>query len=151
MKGFVQATAVAGTLDILAAAGLTLFYGQRGVDDMLRFVASGPFPGATAWGTAGALLGLVVHFALMAIMVGAYFWTAQRWPQLTAQPVKWGVIYGVVTYVAMNLIVVPARFGSFPHTLRADPDPAVLPHRARRHSDRIDCGAQSAGPRGGLT
>lgn len=117
MKGFVQATAIAGTLDILAAIGLTLFYG-RAVPDMLRYVASGPFPGATGWGNGGAVLGLVVHFALMAIMVVAYFRAAQRWPQMLSQPVKWGVIYGMVTYVAMNLIVVPARFGTFPHTPR---------------------------------
>jgi hypothetical protein len=35
-------------------------------------------------------------------------------PQLKAKPVAWGVIYGLVTYAAMNLIVVPLRFGAFP-------------------------------------
>lgn len=115
MRGIVQATVVAGTLDILAAIGLTLFYG-RAVPGMLRYVASGPFPPATGWGTAGTILGLVVHFVLMAVMVVAYFWAATRWPQLAARPVQWGVIYGLITYVAMNLIVVPARFGTFPTT-----------------------------------
>lgn len=114
MKGIVQATAVAGTLDILAAAGLTVFYGKRGVDDMLRFVASGPFPGAPQWGVPGALLGLVVHFALMAIMAWAYFWAARQWPGLTARPLQWGVIYGIATFVVMNLLVVPIRFGAWP-------------------------------------
>jgi hypothetical protein len=114
LKPMVQATAVAGTLDILAAVGLTLFYGKRGVDDMLRGVASGPFPAATGWGAGGAILGLVVHFALMAIMVWAFFWAARQWPQLTARPVQWGVIYGVITWIVMNLIVVPVRFGAWP-------------------------------------
>lgn len=113
MRGIVQAIVVAGMLDILAAIGLTLFYG-RSVPAMLRYVASGPFPPATGWGNAGAALGLAVHFALMAMMVVAYFWAAGRWPQLLARPIQWGVIYGLITYVAMNLIVVPTRFGTFP-------------------------------------
>lgn len=112
MRPFIRATSVAGTLDILAAIGLTLWYGKRGVDDMLRFVASGPVPGATGWGLGGAILGLVVHFALMAVMVLAYLWAAERWPQMTAKPLVWGVIYGLITYVIMNLIVVPLRFGT---------------------------------------
>ena len=61
------ATAISGTLDILFAMILTVAFGRH-IGDMLRFVASGPFPAATALGTAGAILGLVVHFALMAIM-----------------------------------------------------------------------------------
>lgn len=115
MHGIVRATIVAGTLDILAAIGLTLFYG-RAVPDMLRYVASGPFPPASGWGNAGAALGLAVHFALMAIMVVAYFRAAGRWPQLAAKPIQWGVLYGLITYAAMNLIVAPVRFGTFPST-----------------------------------
>lgn len=118
LKPIAQATLIAGTLDILAAIGLTLFYG-RPVPGMLRFVASGPFPPAMGWGDAGAVLGLLVHFALMAIMVVIYFQLAWRWPQLAAQPLKWGVFYGLATYVVMNLIVVPARFGGFPPSLHA--------------------------------
>lgn len=38
-------TLVSGTLDILAAIGLTLWFGRL-VPNMLRYVASGPFPGA---------------------------------------------------------------------------------------------------------
>ena len=50
------ATAVSGTLDILFAMILTVVFGRQ-VDNMLRFVASGPFPSAPDWGTAGAVLG----------------------------------------------------------------------------------------------
>ena len=64
------ATLVAGTLDIAFAMILTLIFGRH-IPDMLRFVASGPFPAATDMGTAGAILGLVVHFALMGIMAAA--------------------------------------------------------------------------------
>ncbi len=105
------ATAIAGTLDILAAIGLTLFHG-RPVAGMLRFVASGPFPGAKDMGAAGAMLGLVVHYALMTIMAAAFVLAADRMPQLKQNALLWGVLYGLATYVVMNLIVVPVRFGA---------------------------------------
>jgi hypothetical protein len=120
LRPILLATLVAGTLDILAAIGLTLFYGRRTVAEMLRGVASGPFPGAAEWGTPGAALGLAVHFALMAIMVAVYVAAAARLPSLRARPLLWGTLYGLATYVAMNLIVVPLRFGgAFPPSTRA--------------------------------
>ena len=104
------ATLVAGTLDILAAIGLTLYYGRRGVADMLRYVASGPLPDAPQWGAAGALLGLAVHFAIMAVMVAVFMLAARRLPALWRRPWLWGALYGLVTYVVMNLVVVPLRW-----------------------------------------
>ena len=103
------ATLVAGTLDIAFAAILSLVRGGAPAD-MLRFVASGPFPSATNWGPAGAWLGLGVHFALMAIMAAVFVLIAERRPAFTAKPIRWGVIYGLITYVVMNLFVVPLPF-----------------------------------------
>jgi hypothetical protein len=112
------ATLLSGTLDISAAIILSLVYG-RGPANMLRFVASGPFPGATDWGAGGAALGLATHFTLMAIMVIVYMAAASRWPTLPAHPAGWGLAYGLATYVAMNLIVVPLRFPeAFPPSTR---------------------------------
>ena len=102
-------TLIAGTLDILAATILSSIYGN-GPLPMLRSVASGPFAGAKDWGTAGSLLGLIVHFTLMAIMVTIFVLAAARLRQLWQKPILWGVLYGLVTYVVMNLIVVPLRF-----------------------------------------
>ena len=104
-----KATAVAGTLDILAAMILTTVYG-RPIPAMLRYVASGPFPSATGWGTGGALLGLAVHFALMAVMAATFVTAARGMPMLVHNPIPSGVAYGLITYVVMNLIVVPLRF-----------------------------------------
>jgi hypothetical protein len=112
-KRIAAATLVAGTLDILAAIGMTLAFGRQ-IDAMLRYVASGPFPDAKQWGASGAALGLGVHFTLMAIMAAIYVIAADRIPRLKAKPIYWGVAYGLVTYVAMNPIVVPLRFGAFP-------------------------------------
>lgn len=103
------ATAVSGTLDILFAMILTVLFGRE-IGNMLRFVASGPLPNAKDWGSAGAVLGLVVHFALMAIMATIFVLAARRFPDVLRSPLKWGVIYGLITYVAMNWIVVPLRF-----------------------------------------
>ena len=83
---------------------------------MLRYVASGPVPGAKEMGTAGAALGLAVHYALMAIMASAFVLAADRMPALKQRPLLWGLLYGLATYVVMNLIVVPLRFHSFPST-----------------------------------
>lgn len=112
-KRIAAATLVAGTLDILAATGMTLAFGRQ-VDAMLRYVASGPFPDARQWGACGSALGLAVHFTLMAIMAAIFVLAADRMPRLKAKPIYWGVAYGLVTYVAMNLLVVPLRFGVFP-------------------------------------
>ena len=73
-----------GTLDILFAMILTVAFGRRSAN-MLRSVASGPFPAATGMGTAGAILGLIVHFALMAIMA-AGFMLLVRWRPHCSMP-----------------------------------------------------------------
>ena len=108
------ATLVAGTLDIIAAIVMTLIYGRRGVDQMLGGVASGPFPGAPDSGVGAIALGLAVHFTLMAIMAAVYVAAAARMPALRRQPLLWGTLYGVATYIVMNLLVVPVRFTGAP-------------------------------------
>jgi hypothetical protein len=108
-KTLLKATMVSGTLDILFAMFLTLAYG-RSIGDMLRYVASGPFPSATTMGDAGALLGLAVHFSLMALMAGIFLWAAMRRPALLDHPWRTGTLYGLVTFAVMNLVVVPLRF-----------------------------------------
>jgi hypothetical protein len=118
LRPILAATLVSGTLDILAATILSLIYG-RGPASMLRFVASGPFPDAADWGAGGAALGLATHFALMAIMAIAFMLAAARWRTLRANPLRWGILYGLATYVVMNLVVVPLRFpAAFPPSPR---------------------------------
>ena len=114
LRPIAVATLVAGTLDILAATTLSLLNGRDPMA-MLRTVASGPFPGAAGWGGQGSLLGLAVHFALMAAMVTVFMVGASRWRSLWEKPYLWGLLYGLATYVVMNLIVVPLRWpAAFP-------------------------------------
>ena len=108
-KPIAVATLVSGTLDILLAMVLTVWFGRQ-IPDMLRSVASGPFPSATDMGAAGAILGLVVHFALMAIMAAVFMLLVRSRPRWLDKLWLTAIVYGLVTYVAMNLIVVPLRF-----------------------------------------
>ena len=111
LRPLALATAVCGTLDILFAVLLTLWRGREPAA-MLRFVASGPFPQATEWGASGSVLGLAVHFALMGIMVAAFVVSARNYPFLLDNPLLSGLVFALVTYVVMNLIVVPLRFSA---------------------------------------
>jgi hypothetical protein len=105
------ATAISGTLDILFAMFLTLIFGRE-IGSMLRYVAAGPFPAATSMGAVGAVLGLLVHFALMAIMATGLMLLVRWRPERLESPVRTGVAYGVITYFLMNWAVVPLRFGT---------------------------------------
>jgi hypothetical protein len=108
-KPILIATLVCGTLDILLAILLSIWRGREPAV-MLRFVASGPFPPATDWGAAGSVLGLAVHFALMAIMVAIFVFIARERPSLLDRPIFAGIAYGLITYAVMNLVVLPVRF-----------------------------------------
>lgn len=60
------------------------------------------------------MLGLIVHYALMAIMAAVFVLAVQRRPALDANPLLAGLAYGIATYVVINLLVVPIRFGAWP-------------------------------------
>lgn len=107
----IVATLLCGTLDILFAIILTLLNGKSPAA-MLRFVASGPFPSASNWGAAGSLVGLAVHYSLMAIMVVAFVAAARSIPTLTDRPIGWGIAYGIATYVMLDLLILPMRFAA---------------------------------------
>jgi len=111
LKPIAIATAISGTLDILFAMILTVWFGRE-IPNMLRYVASGPFPAAMGMGSGGAILGLIVHFALMAVMATGLMLLMRRSRQYLDHPILAGVIYGLVTYFVMNWVVVPLRFGT---------------------------------------
>ena len=72
----------------------------------------GPLPWRDRVGAVGSGVGLVVHFALMAIMAACFVYAARNWPALVAKPIHAGIAYGLITYVVMNWVVVPIRFDS---------------------------------------
>jgi predicted membrane protein len=106
------ATLIAGTLDILSA-----FVFAGAVVGVLQTVASGPFGNEIAEGSAGAPLGLAVHFAIMAAMVTVYVLAARRIPALNRYWIAAGLLYGVVLWLVMYWLVLPLRWDSYqtPH------------------------------------
>jgi len=113
LKPIAIATVIAGTLDILAAIISTLIAGKAPIH-MLQSVASGPL-GAVALTSPGyAVVGLLVHFAIMACMVTAYMVAARQVRLLLDRPILAGALYGVVLWLVMYWIVLPLRF-SAPH------------------------------------
>ena len=114
----VAATLVAGTLDILSAF---VFAGVAGMGPVhvLNYVASGPFGDRALAGAAWAGVGLLVHFAIMACVVAAYFMLSERFPVTRRHPVAAGLVYGVIVWLIMYWAVKPLRWpdAPLPHTL----------------------------------
>lgn len=102
------ATLVAGTLDILSA-----FVWSGTVVPVLQTVASGPLGDVTAHGPAGAPLGLLTHFAIMAVMAAVYALAASRIPALSRYWWIAGPLYGVALWIVMYWIVMPLRWESY--------------------------------------
>ncbi len=112
------ATLLAGTLDILSAF---VFAGVGGVQPLqvLMYIASGPFGDRAFRGEGWAAVGLLVHFAIMACMVGAYMGVAPRAPVLLSRPVLAGTAYGALLWLIMSWVVRPLRWpeAPLPHTI----------------------------------
>ena len=108
LRPILWATVVAGTLDILCAFAIA-----GSVVPVLQTVASGPLGDAIADSPAGAPLGLLVHFAIMAVMAAAYILAAARIPLLNRHWWLTGLLYGVVLWIVMYWIVMPLRWDSY--------------------------------------
>jgi len=110
------ATLVAGTLDILSACVYTLIAGRAPIN-MLKGLASAILGnGAVEGGVGVALVGLLLHFAIMAVMVAFFVVAANRLPFLKARWLLAGIAYGIGLWAVMNLVVLPLRFGWHPFT-----------------------------------
>lgn len=118
LKPIVVATAIAGTLDILAAF---FFAGQAGIGpvQVLNFVASGPLGDPVAPGTGFAAAGLAVHYAIMTCMAAAYMAAASRLPALLRRPIAAGLGYGLLLWLIMYGVVRPLRWPAL--SLPTDP------------------------------
>jgi hypothetical protein len=113
LKPIAIATAIAGTLDILAAIISTLIPGKSPIH-MLQSVASGPLGPAALTSPGYAAAGLLVHFAIMACMVTVYMVAARQLRPLLDRPILAGTVYGVALWLVMYWVVLPLRF-SAPH------------------------------------
>ena len=108
LRPILWATLIAGTLDIVFA-----FVLAGAVVPVLRTIASGPLGDTIADSGAGAPLGLLTHFALIALMAAAYIAAAARIPLLTRRWWIMGGLYGVLLWIVMYWIVMPLRWDSY--------------------------------------
>ncbi|MEQ1811431.1 MAG: hypothetical protein ABL889_15985 [Terricaulis sp.] len=101
---------LAGAFDIIYAFIIygPLSYGLT-PQEVLQSVASGWLgrEASSAGGWNSALLGLASHVTIATLMAAVYVFAAQSFKALTASWIVWGIIYGLILYVAMNYVVVP--------------------------------------------
>ncbi len=99
---------LAGVLDI---AFVIVLYGLKGVSALriLQGVAAGLIgrEAAASGGTATALLGLGVHFAIAVVVAAMFVGLARILRWLAEYPFISGPAYGIVVWLAMNVIVLP--------------------------------------------
>ena len=111
LRTIAWATLVAGTLDILMAV-IDVSLSGGSVPGMFRSIASGPFGDGMRESSAGAPLGLLIHFAIMAVIAAVYVVAARRMPVLNRYWWIAGLVYGFGVWLVMYGIVLPARFGA---------------------------------------
>lgn len=98
----------AGALDIVNALVFWRFYNGAPPAVILQAIAAGLLgKDAFAGGAGTAALGLVLHLLIACAMGAVYWFACLRWPSLIAKPVAAGVSYGVLTWLAMNYVIVP--------------------------------------------
>jgi uncharacterized membrane protein YagU involved in acid resistance len=98
----------AGGLDIVNALAFWHFYNGTPPAVILQAIAAGLLgEDAFAGGTGTAGLGLLLHFVIACGMGAVYWFACLRWTSLIARPVAAGIAYGMVTWIAMNYMVVP--------------------------------------------
>jgi membrane protease YdiL (CAAX protease family) len=100
---------IAGTLDISASfINFLITSGGKNPLIVLYYIASGVF-GQSAFlgGIFYAVLGLMFHFIIAYSFVSLYFLNYQKVKRYFKNKYLIGIIYGIITWLVMNLIVVP--------------------------------------------
>ena len=96
-----------GTLDLLFAIG---FWALRDVAPIriAQSIAAGVLGDASyGGGAASAWLGVALHYLIATSFVLVYWLVARRADVLQRRPWLCGALYGVLLYLAMNLVVLP--------------------------------------------
>ena len=119
MGALLTAALVVGIVDIVNAMVYWNLRADATPTAILQSVAAGLLGKASFGGGAQtAALGLALHLAIMCAMAAVYGLAARRWRWMLDRWVVAGVGYGLLTWVAMNYVVVPlSRAGSPPFNL----------------------------------
>jgi uncharacterized membrane protein YagU involved in acid resistance len=108
---------IAATLDMIYAIVMNEYYADLPPQWTMQSVASGLLGNAAfESGAAGAVLGIVAHFAILFVAAGLYYLASRRIPALRTQAGIYGIVYGVLIYLFMNFVVLPVS--AFPFDLK---------------------------------
>lgn len=108
----------AGLLDILNAIVFWRLYSGASATAILQSIAAGLVgKAAFAGGAATATLGLALHLLMMLAMAAVYWLACRRARWMIDNPAQAGIAYGLLTWAAMNYVVVPLS--------RAEPPPFI--------------------------
>lgn len=103
-----RAGLLAGTLDISSAFIKYLIEGKKNPGIILNYIASGIMgPSAMQGGWDIAAFGLLLHYVIAFSFTIALFWLYPRLKLVRFHPLLIGVLYGLFTWLVMNLLVVP--------------------------------------------
>jgi hypothetical protein len=99
---------VLATLDLFFACAFWNVLRDVPPQRILQSIAAG-VQGRAAFegGTSSVLLGLACHYFIATMMVLAYVLAAARMRSLVQQPVRYGLLYGLLLYGVMSYVVVP--------------------------------------------
>jgi hypothetical protein len=116
----IKAGLIVGTLDILSAF---IYYfmktGEKGVFNVLKFVASGVFgKAAFSGGNKMIIAGLVLHYIIAFAFTIFFFWLFPKIKAFSKNIILPGIVYGIFIWIVMNLVVVPlSNIGIGPFTI----------------------------------
>lgn len=104
-----KAGLIAGILDILAAFVSYMIKTGKNPFPILNYIASAAFGKEIGYGdkTLMPILGLLFHFLIATIFAAIFYYV---WPLIRKVSTNWvisGLGYGVLVWVAMNLVVLP--------------------------------------------
>jgi hypothetical protein len=107
------ATLVAGSLDLLGAFVIAGASG-KGPDVVLQGIASALLGTYAFDGNSIVpyVVGLGLHFFIMAVMVTVYVTASRHYRQLNAHPFVSGILYGILLWAVMYGIVLPLRWST---------------------------------------
>jgi hypothetical protein len=109
LRAITTGALIAGVLDatfaVIVDVLILRIFSLLGV---LQWIATGALGSAAfSGGLATAGLGVVIHFALAFFFAALYYVAAQRIPPLRTQAAAFGLSYGIVIWLVMDLVVIP--------------------------------------------
>ena len=108
LKAILAGGAVAGILDITAAAVNVWLRSGRGPISTLQSVAGGLYGAETFnGGYRTAALGLGLHFFIALTAAAVYYLASRKLGFMVRRPIASGVLYGIAVWLFMYLIVLP--------------------------------------------